>query len=388
MHEDFISGSGALGLLIQGGDLLSQAAEKGFAGLARLALDPVVNALKGVGKESGFTAVLAGIPSRLIEGFLKFLGVFDGSAGVAGGATGGRALRAAQSQLGVPYVFGGTSPGRAFDCSGLVQWSYAQAGVKIPRLAHSQQNMAGNIPYAGSTPGDLVFFGRPAHHVGMYVSKNRMINAPQPGLNVQYDGISAGSVTNVGRPYTLAAALTGAAPGGSSQQVARSLLGSYGWGAGEFSPLVNLWNRESGWNVHALNKSSGAYGIPQSLPGNKMASAGADWRDNPVTQIRWGLSYIRNRYGSPSAAWAHSNAFNWYDTGGVLPPGPSMVFNGTGKPEAVLTQEQLAGLSGGGQFTGTLVLESGQFLGVVRGEIQRAADVQARAARYGRRAVV
>jgi hypothetical protein len=70
--------------------------------------------------------------------------------------------------------------------------------------------------------------------------------------------------------------------------------------------------KESGWNHTAMNPSSGAYGIPQSLPGTKMATAGADWQTNPATQISWGLGYISGRYGSPCNAWAHSQAVNWY----------------------------------------------------------------------------
>ncbi|KJL44942.1 hypothetical protein RR49_00093 [Microbacterium ginsengisoli] len=75
---------------------------------------------------------------------------------------------------------------------------------------------------------------------------------------------------------------------------------------------MSLWNRESGWRANALNPSSGAYGIPQALPGSKMATAGADWRTNGNTQINWGLAYISARYGSPCGAWAHSQATGWY----------------------------------------------------------------------------
>ena len=74
---------------------------------------------------------------------------------------------------------------------------------------------------------------------------------------------------------------------------------------------MSLWNRESGWNTHAANPS-GAYGIPQALPGSKMASAGGDWQNGYATQITWGLGYISGSYGSPCGAWAHSNAFGWY----------------------------------------------------------------------------
>lgn len=99
---------------------------------------------------------------------------------------------------------------------------------------------------------------------------------------------------------------------GSPQAYASSLLPSYGWDQSQMGCLVSLWNRESGWNASAMNASSGAYGIPQSLPGSKMASAGADWRTNPATQIRWGLGYIKSTYGSPCGAWGHSQATGWY----------------------------------------------------------------------------
>jgi hypothetical protein len=99
---------------------------------------------------------------------------------------------------------------------------------------------------------------------------------------------------------------------GDSRSIARSMLASYGWGGDQWGCLDSLWQRESGWNHLAMNASSGAYGIPQSLPGNKMATAGADWQTNPVTQITWGLTYIQGRYGSPCNAWAHSEANNWY----------------------------------------------------------------------------
>jgi hypothetical protein len=82
--------------------------------------------------------------------------------------------------------------------------------------------------------------------------------------------------------------------------------------ARQFPSLNKLWNRESGWRVHAYNRHSGAQGIPQADPGRKMASAGPDWSTNPATQIRWGLRYIRSRYGSPRSAWRHEVRAGWY----------------------------------------------------------------------------
>ncbi|WP_183100399.1 aggregation-promoting factor C-terminal-like domain-containing protein [Nocardioides pelophilus] len=96
------------------------------------------------------------------------------------------------------------------------------------------------------------------------------------------------------------------------RDIARALMGDYGFSQDQFSCLDSLWIRESNWNVYADNPSSSAYGIPQALPGSKMASAGSDWATNPVTQISWGLGYIRDRYGSPCAAWGHSQSVGWY----------------------------------------------------------------------------
>jgi uncharacterized protein YabE (DUF348 family) len=100
---------------------------------------------------------------------------------------------------------------------------------------------------------------------------------------------------------------------GSAQGIAKQMmLDSYGWGDDQLACLISLWNRESGWRVNAANRSSGAYGIPQALPGSKMASAGADWQTNPATQIKWGLGYISGRYQTPCGAWGAFQSKGWY----------------------------------------------------------------------------
>ena len=112
---------------------------------------------------------------------------------------------------------------------------------------------------------------------------------------------------------TPAAGLAGTASRAlTPRQIARQMLPSFGWSQRQFPYLNWLWNRESGWNKWAENPYSGAYGIPQALPGAKMASAGPNWRSNARTQIRWGLRYIRATYGSPRRAWAHEVADGWY----------------------------------------------------------------------------
>ena len=102
------------------------------------------------------------------------------------------------------------------------------------------------------------------------------------------------------------------AASGSPQQIAQAMLGSFGWSSSQFSCLDPLWAHESGWSVSAYNAGSGAFGIPQALPGSRMASAGPDWQTNAATQIKWGLDYIKGTYGSPCGAWSHEEATGWY----------------------------------------------------------------------------
>ena len=100
---------------------------------------------------------------------------------------------------------------------------------------------------------------------------------------------------------------------GSNRAVGQQLASSRGWGSGtQWTCLDELWTRESGWRMVWNTAGSGAYGIPQSLPASKMASAGADYMTSPATQVRWGLGYIAGRYGTPCGAWAHEQSSNWY----------------------------------------------------------------------------
>jgi hypothetical protein len=116
---------------------------------------------------------------------------------------------------------------------------------------------------------------------------------------------SAGSTTTT----TAAKAVKRA---GRNKAIAKSMVNKRGWTASQFRCLAKLWTRESGWNHRAANGSSGAYGIPQALPGHKMATKGRDWRTNPRTQIAWGLGYIKQRYGTPCRAWGHFQSHRWY----------------------------------------------------------------------------
>ncbi|MEL5955360.1 transglycosylase SLT domain-containing protein [Streptomyces sp. CLV115] len=117
--------------------------------------------------------------------------------------------------------------------------------------------------------------------------------------------------TGLGLGVTPAMAAPAAAPAsvaGSAQATAKAMIGD----AAQFQCFSNIVQHESGWNHTATNSSSGAYGLVQALPGSKMASAGADWRTNPSTQIKWGMDYMNSRYGSPCGAWSFWQANHWY----------------------------------------------------------------------------
>ncbi|TDN45940.1 hypothetical protein EDF64_102358 [Curtobacterium flaccumfaciens] len=101
-------------------------------------------------------------------------------------------------------------------------------------------------------------------------------------------------------------------PAGAKATASSLAASKYGWGSDQFQCLDNLWTKESGWNYQAVNANGGATGIPQALPGSKMGTIAADWRTNATTQITWGLQYISQSYGTPCAAWAHSQASNFY----------------------------------------------------------------------------
>jgi len=141
-------------------------------------------------------------------------------------------------------------------------------------------------------------------------------------------GFGSGSSSNqgdVGSSNSSAAA---------NQAWARGELGLFGWGGGQMTPLIELWNRESGWNQNAQNPSSTAYGIAQFL--DTTWAAYGPKTNNPQLQMQYGMEYIAGRYGDPAAAWAHEVNAGWYDKGGYLPPGVSLAVNRTGRREQVV----------------------------------------------------
>jgi len=134
------------------------------------------------------------------------------------------------------------------------------------------------------------------------------VAAPTATVGATATAIQSAAPSASPQPTATAAAV---ARSGSPEQMAEAMLGSFGWSSSQFACLDPLWAEESRWSVTAENPS-GAYGIPQALPGAKMASAGSHWQTDAATQIKWGLEYIKGTYGSPCAAWAHEQATGWY----------------------------------------------------------------------------
>ncbi|MFF9641224.1 aggregation-promoting factor C-terminal-like domain-containing protein [Kitasatospora aureofaciens] len=140
------------------------------------------------------------------------------------------------------------------------------------------------------------------------------------GADGAYGSGTTGSVTDWQRAHNLSADGIAGPATMNAMGVARTVqitaqwkFPSHGWSvSGQFGCLDQIYIHESGWKVYATNPSSGAYGIPQSLPGDKMVGAGSDWQTNPATQIQWGLDYIKGRYGDPCSAWSFWQAHNWY----------------------------------------------------------------------------
>ncbi|MFC5661298.1 lytic transglycosylase domain-containing protein [Streptomyces nogalater] len=137
----------------------------------------------------------------------------------------------------------------------------------------------------------------------MTVSIIRRIASPKKALTT-----AAVAAATAGMALTAAPAHAAPAQASSAQAIAHKMIPD----AAQFNAFSKIVSHESGWNPHATNSSSGAYGLVQALPASKMASAGSDWKTNPATQIKWGLDYMNSRYGSPVKAWDFWQANGWY----------------------------------------------------------------------------
>ena len=139
-----------------------------------------------------------------------------------------------------------------------------------------------------------------------------LVDGVEIGRTVLAQSVLAAPVDQVVRVGTQELPQVASVEPGTARAIGLEMVLARGWDQQEFACLDSLWTKESNWRVNAANTSSGAYGIPQALPGSKMASAGADWQTNPATQIAWGLSYIAGRYSTPCGAWSFFQARNWY----------------------------------------------------------------------------
>lgn len=264
------------------------------------------------------------------DGTFKVTNAAGGQVGLQGAAAGGR-ITAGSTDTADDVLLrvsrNETIVSAAHSRLPFMQAAFTAAGVP----GYATGGVAGS--YGGTVPGLAPWMGHESAAAQSMLEKLTAA-ATAAAIKVAQSAVSAG-----GAPGGAAIGAGAAA----AQAYARSILHDYGWALTMFPPLQSLWNGESGWDYKAFNASSGATGIPQALPGDKMASAGADWRTNPATQIRWGLGYIKGRYGNPATAYSDwlARSPHWYDEGGYLPPGPTVAYNGTGRAEVVSTQADM-----------------------------------------------
>lgn len=298
-----------------------------------------------------------------------------------GGAEGGLLGAVEKYGKGKPYVWGASGPD-AFDCSGLVMYALQKAfGKSFPHYSGAQYNAT--TPVSNPQPGDLVFFGAGgANHVGIYAGGDNYYSAQSPSAspNIGMGKISAvhegpvsyrriSGINALGKSGDNVKANSGlekwikktvapgfwkfidklnslfnisidsggpnSAPTGDHKHWLKQASIPESW----FNGLNSIIQQESGWRVNATNPSSGAYGIPQSLPGSKMASAGSDWRTNPITQLKWMYSYIKGRYGSLQNALSFRAANGWYGNGGEF-DSPEVIGVGEDGPEFVINPQK------------------------------------------------
>jgi hypothetical protein len=252
-------------------------------------------------------------------------------AGHYDGTVTGKAIAAAIERYKgkVPYRWGKASP-RGWDCSGAPNYVVCHiCKLSIPGSqggTFTGQEHGPNVadwlawdgvrPVAEPAPGDLVCWG-PNQHMGIAISATHMISAEDPKYGTAEAAIAGFFPWP---PVVLRLRELEAYAGGGSaskgKAAGRLLAAGYGWAPGQnpaqWAALDKLWTQESGWRDNATNPSSGAYGIPQALPGDKMAADGSNWRTSDNTQVKWGLHYIKERYGTPEAAWAHERENGWY----------------------------------------------------------------------------
>lgn len=311
-------------------------------------LNPLLDKGKHL-KNSTFGKMVLGLPRMAIKG-LKSLAssaiskLFGGGSERVVGA-----LKWARSQAGMPYQWGGAG-NPSWDCSGFM------SGIqKVIQGKNPKGRLWSTFSFQGrSAPKGWVKDLTAPFMIGITNRGKGHTAGTLAGVNVESrggDGVVVGKRARGARDpffdsiYGFQPSINpigGSATREAAQATARQMMGEFGFSQKQWPALKKLWEHESGWRYNAQNPMSAAYGIPQANPGRKMASVGADWMTNPTTQIKWGLGYIKSRYGSPAHAWDvwQSRFPHWYDQGGYLQPGLNLAYNGTGRPEPVFTSAQ------------------------------------------------
>lgn len=305
-------------------------------------IDDATKLIPGTG---GMATAMRDAPPKIWSAFLAYV------AAHAPKGNAGDIIAYARTFLGkIPYTWGGTSF-TGDDCSGFTQGVYDHFGYNAPRTSEAQ----GAWVTKTKTPqaGGLAFFNSPAGgpppgHVGIVIGANSMISqaGPQGALGPTLSSLAGNMFTGIppgGFKSGGAGGSTAMAGGGSAsanQALGQKMAAAIGWTGAEWAALNAVEMREAGWSTTARNASSGAYGIAQFISG---PSEYAQYGGSSATaggQIAGFLNYIKERYGDPIAAEAHEAQYGWYDQGGWLQPGMTMVMNATGHPEPVLNPDQ------------------------------------------------
>ncbi|MFD4553263.1 peptidoglycan DD-metalloendopeptidase family protein [Streptomyces sp. NPDC058469] len=339
---------------------------------------PILNKVSaGVGT-SHMGKALTQYPTKMVAGLKDKIVTAAESLFSSGGGGGGQWIK----PVNVPY-------GTRFGVSGPMWSSGHHTGLDFPAPTGTAVHAVADGDVTGAASGgpygNHVILSHGGGLASLYAHMSKILTSVGKHVTQGQEIGKVGATGNVTGPHLHLEArvngksvdpmpyLTGskgftAGAAGTAQKYAKGMLGQHGWDAGQFGPLKNLWNGESGWNYRAKNPSSGAYGIPQALPASKMASAGSDWLTNYATQIRWGLGYIDDRYGTPANAYSKwmARSPHWYDDGGMLPTGLSLVANGTGSPEPVFTGSQwddIRAAKSGGGATPNIMVENHVWVG-------------------------
>jgi hypothetical protein len=238
-----------------------------------------------------------------------------------GSVTGDAVVAEAKKYLGVPYVWGGTDPDRGLDCSGMIQLVYKNLGYDIPRVSYQQATAGTEVKggLAAAQPGDILAFGSPVHHVGIYVGDGKMIEAPRPGLSVRIaevyetptairriipegSGLTAGSVSGMTMSGT-----TSRVPAGTPYgELFQAAAAKYGVDA---NLLVAVARQESGFNAKAVSPA-GAQGLMQLMPGTA-AGLGVTNSFDPAQAVDGAarlLKSLMQEFGRTDLALAGYNA--------------------------------------------------------------------------------